>query len=138
LFSGFGFCVPVAALFALLWVCDMSLLVVELDGELLLAIELLEADGELLLADWLLAVSDIELELGLLAAAAEVVSAGAPVVLMLELLLWHLSETIFTSVTCSVCCALLVLVSLAELAVEELAVAGVPVISTVCPTCGWS
>jgi hypothetical protein len=130
--------VPVAALFALLWLWDMSLLlVVELDGELLLAIELLEADGELLLADWLLALSDIELELGLLA-AAEVVSAGAPVELMLELLLWHLSETIFTSVTCSVCCALLLLVSLAELAVEELAVAWVPVISTVCPTCGWS
>ena len=87
--------------------------------------------GELLLA--------MELELGVLpAAAAVVVSVGAPVVLMLELLLWHLSETIFTSVTCSVCCAPAVLLWSAELAVAELALAGVPVISTVCPTCGCS
>jgi len=77
------------------------------------------------------------LELGELAAAALVVSVEAPV---LEVLLEHLSEIIFTSVTCSDCWVpevLLVPVLLVALA-ELLAVEGVPVTSIVCPTCGWS
>jgi len=55
-------------------------------------------------------------------------------------LLWHLSEIIFTSVTCSDCCApaVLLLPALLVALPELLALEGVPVTSIVCPTCGWS
>ena len=131
---------PVAAVFALLW----SLLVLaELAGALLAA-ALLASAGVLLAAaaaelfdaaDW----SDIvDVEFVAAGAAAVVVSDGAPA--LLDVLLWHLSEIIFTSVTCSICCAPALLASLAGVplvpAPEALAELDVPVISTVCPTCG--
>lgn len=142
--SGFGLAVPVAAVFALLW----SLLVLAELAGVLLAAALFVSAGALLAAaaaelfeaaDW----SDIvDVEFVATGVSAVVLAAGAPA--LLDVLLWHLSEIIFTSVTCSICCAPVLLVSLAGVplvpafpagAPEALAELDVPVISTVCPTC---
>jgi hypothetical protein len=118
--------VPVAALVVLFWLfeADMSLLVL-----LGCALEL---------AEFIEFEADILLEMSVEAAVVE--DDGVPD--RLELLLWHLSEIMRTSVTLMVCCAPLV-VSLPELPLEplvadELALPCVPVTSTVCPTCACS
>jgi hypothetical protein len=78
--------------------------------------------------------ADMLLELSVEAAVVE--DDGVPD--RLELLLWHLSEIMRTSVTLIVCCAPLVAslpeLPLEPLVAEELALPCVPVTSTVCPT----